>query len=210
MLYVRRLCAAATLATTGLLGACAHTAAVASKSPCAAEPSAVANAEDKLEIAPPPGWFIPDALVPAGGLRLTVGGLPPAEAPASLMARAVDKDEPFEEFCQHEFAAMAQSFPEATLTKVTDLEVPGKRSVTMQVLGPTKGAIMTLIEEPDYYVWFAVMISDPAYLTTAPTLYRESLLSYRSTTPAPAAEAEASPLPDEHTLGEKGHDRSHE
>jgi len=98
------------------------------------------------------------------------------------MARSVDREEgdTFEAYCDREFEAMAHSFPGATLQDVTDVAVPGKRSMTKQIMTADKGALVTIIEEPGYFVWFGVFISHADQLATAPALFRQSVQSYRS------------------------------
>jgi hypothetical protein len=132
-----------------------------------------------LELKPPTGWHIPDAPMPEGGLRLTVGGLPPHRAPASFMVRAVDEDGlTFEGYCQREFESMQRHIPDGRVTDVLGVDFPGQRWMSKQVVNAQRGAIVTIVETHDHFLWFGLLINDPSELDDAPKLYRDILASF--------------------------------
>jgi len=150
----------------------------------------------QLEIKPPMGWSIPNAPVPPGAMRLTVGGLDPALAPASLMVRAIDQVDgvTFESFCMREFESMLVHFPGGRLAEVVGVDFPGQRWIAKQILTPSRGAILTILESDGHFVWFGILMNDATQVAEAPEQYRKLLASFRER-PTTAFGAPIDPLP---------------
>jgi hypothetical protein len=114
-------------------------------------------------------------------IRLTPGGAHPSEAPASLMARAVDKDDDsFEQYCAREFGAMTEAFAGGRVVELADLPVTGTWKA-LQVSNDQRMAIVTLIEQEQFFVWFGILVSDLAQAESMTSIYREALQSFGQT-----------------------------
>ena len=135
----------------------------------------------KLSFAVPEGWRVPEEPAPPGGVRVTVNGAPASDAPAVLMVRAVDKlDDSFESYCAREFEAMRRGFGHGTFSEPQNLPVGSGRSQSLQALEENRGAIVTILERPHYFVWLGIVVTERAYLEPMPVLFCHALASLQA------------------------------